>query len=110
MIHELDSIPSSKYKEAQRGYIKRKTFIGERGERLYFFRLRYPTYESKVLVVQSCLTLCDPVDCSPPGSFVHGSLQARILKLQYFGQLMQRVNSLEKTLMVGKIEGRRRRG
>jgi len=31
------------------------------------------------------------------------------LKLQYFGHLMQRVNSLEKTLMLGKIEGRRRR-
>ena len=32
------------------------------------------------------------------------------LKLQYFGQLMQRTDSLEKTLMLGKIEGRRRRG
>ena len=32
------------------------------------------------------------------------------LKLQYFGYLMQRVNSLRKTLMMGKIEGRRRRG
>ena len=32
------------------------------------------------------------------------------LKLQYFGLLMQRVDSLEKTLMLGKIEGRRRRG
>ena len=32
------------------------------------------------------------------------------LKLQYFGHLMWRVNSLEKTLMLGKIEGRRRRG
>ena len=32
------------------------------------------------------------------------------LKLQYFGHLMQRTDSLEKTLMVGKIEGRRRRG
>ena len=32
------------------------------------------------------------------------------LKLQYFGHLMQRVDSLEKTLMVGGIEGRRRRG
>ena len=31
------------------------------------------------------------------------------LKLQYFGHLMQRANSLEKTLMLGKIEGRRRR-
>jgi len=32
------------------------------------------------------------------------------LKLQYFGHLMQSVDSLEKTLMLGKIEGRRRRG
>ena len=32
------------------------------------------------------------------------------LKLQHFGHLMQRTNSLEKTLMLGKIEGRRRRG
>ena len=32
------------------------------------------------------------------------------LKLQYFGHLMQRIDLLEKTLMVGKIEGRRRRG
>ena len=32
------------------------------------------------------------------------------LKLQYFGYLMRRVDSLEKTLMLGKVEGRRRRG
>ena len=32
------------------------------------------------------------------------------LKLQYFGHLMRRANSLEKTLMLGKIEGRRKRG
>ena len=32
------------------------------------------------------------------------------LKLQYFGHLMQRADSLEKTLMMGKIEGRRRKG
>jgi len=32
------------------------------------------------------------------------------LNLQYFGHLMQRIDSLEKTLMLGKIEGRRRRG
>ena len=32
------------------------------------------------------------------------------LKLQYFGYLMRKANSLEKTLMLGKIEGRRRRG
>ena len=33
----------------------------------------------KVLVAQSCPTLCDPMDCSPPGSSVRGILQARIL-------------------------------
>ena len=33
-----------------------------------------------------------------------------MLKLQYFGHLMQRTDSLEKTLMLGKIEGRRRKG
>ena len=36
--------------------------------------------DSGVLVAQSCLTLCDPLDCSPPGSSVHGILQARILE------------------------------
>ena len=47
------------------------------------------TYEStvlfwlewKLLVTQSCITLWDPLDCSPPGSSVHGILQARILEL-----------------------------
>ena len=38
------------------------------------------------------------------------SLEGLMLKLQYFGHLMRRVHSLEKTLMLGKIEGRRRRG
>ena len=33
-----------------------------------------------VLVAQSCPTLCDPMDCSPPGPSVHGILQARILE------------------------------
>ena len=37
------------------------------------------------------------------------SLQGLMLKLQYFGHLMQKADSLEKTLMLGKIEGRRRR-
>ena len=43
-----------------------------------------------------------------PGCSLEG-LMLR-LKLQYFGHLMQRADSLEKTLMLGKIEGRRRRG
>ena len=38
------------------------------------------------------------------------SLEGLMLKLWYFGHLMQRANSLEKTLMLGKIEGKRRRG
>ena len=38
------------------------------------------------------------------------SLEGLMLKLQYFGQLMQRDGSLENTLMLGKVEGKRRRG
>ena len=41
---------------------------------LFFFLCTY--YQS----LQSCPTLCDPMDCSPPGSSVHGILQARILE------------------------------
>ena len=36
------------------------------------------------VVAKSCLTLCDPMVCSPPGSSVHGILQARILEQQPF--------------------------
>ena len=38
------------------------------------------------------------------------SLEGLMLKLQYFGHVMQRADSLEKTLLLGKIEGKRRRG
>ena len=58
-----------------------------------------------------------PLDCKeiqpvhPKGNCPEYSLEGLILKLklQYFGHLMQRVNSLEKILMLGKIEGRRKR-
>ena len=43
-----------------------------------------------------------------PGCSLEGLMSK--LKLQYFGHLMRRADSLEKTLMLGKIEGRRRRG
>ena len=43
-----------------------------------------------------------------PGSSLEGLMLK--LKLQYFGRLMHRTDSFEKTLMLGKIEGRRRRG
>ena len=63
-------------------------------------------------------TLESPLDCKgsnqsilkeiSPGISLEGMMLK--LKLQYFGHLMQRVDSLEKTLMLGRIGGRRRRG
>ena len=60
-------------------------------------------------------TLESPLDCNQsilkgisPGISLEELM--RKLKLRYFGHLMQRVNSLEKTLMLGGIGGRRRRG
>ena len=41
---------------------------------------------------------------------LESSLEGLLLKLQYFGHLMRRANSLEKTLMLGKVESTRRRG
>ena len=104
-----------------------------------------PEYSEELIseVAQWCLTLCDPMDCSLPGSSIHGIFQARILqwvaisfskrssqprdwtqvsrivgrrftvwatreglmlklKLQSFGHLMWRTDSLEKTLMLGE--------
>ena len=63
-------------------------------------------------------TLESPLDCKeiqpvhPKGNQSDYSLEGLILKLklQYFGHWMQRTDSLEKTLMLGKIESRRRRG
>ena len=63
-------------------------------------------------------TLESPLGCkeiklvNPKGIIPEYSLEGLILKLklQYFGHLMQRTDSLEKTTMLGKIEGRRRRG
>ena len=63
-------------------------------------------------------TLESPVDCKeiqpvhPEGDQSWGSLEGLMLKLklQYFGHLMRRVDSLENTLMLGGIGGRRRRG
>ena len=63
-------------------------------------------------------TLESPLDCkeiqqsilkeTSPGCSLEGLILR--LKLQYFGHLMRRADSFEKTLMLGKIEGRRRRG
>ena len=43
-------------------------------------KLKWVSQSIKVLVTQSCPALCNPVDCSPPGSSIHGILQARILE------------------------------
>ena len=59
-------------------------------------------------------TLESPLDCKEMKliSFRKYSLEGLMLKLklEYFGHLMERSDSLENTLMLGKIEGRRRRG
>ena len=63
-------------------------------------------------------TLESPLDCKEIQPIHSGGISSRIslegmilkLKLQYFGHLMRRVDSLEKTLMLGEIGGRRRRG
>ena len=63
-------------------------------------------------------TLESPLDCKEIQQSILKeislgcSLEGRMLKLklQYFGHLMQRADSLEETLMLGKVEGRRRRG
>jgi len=63
-------------------------------------------------------TLQSPLDCkeiqpvNPKGNQSKYSLEELMLKLklQYFGHLIRRTDSLEKILMLGKIEGRRRRG
>ena len=44
------------------------------------FLLQYVKVKSESEVAQSCPTLCDPMDCSPPGSSVHGIFQARVLE------------------------------
>ena len=62
------------------------------------FLLQWMKVKSESEVVQSCPTPSDPMDCSLPGSS------------KYFGHLMRRVDSLEKTLMLGGIGGRKRRG
>ena len=46
----------------------------------YPFFISSSSEESESEVAQSCVTLCDPIDCSPPGSSVHGILQARMLE------------------------------
>ena len=81
----------------------------------------YRKLSSKELTLLNCIlekTLESPLDCKeikpvhPNKISPEYSLEGLILKLklQYFGHLMERIDSLENTLMLGKIEGRKRRG
>ena len=93
--------------------------IHSKGDQSWVFTGRTDS-ESESEVAQSCPTLCDlwtVADQSPLSmgfsrqeywSGLEGLMVK--LKLQYFGHLMRRVDSLEKTLMLGGIKGRRRRG
>ena len=65
---------------------------------LYYIIILY--YNKLYIVPVSFLKEIDP----------EHPLEGLMLKLQYFGHLMQRADSLEKTLMLGKIEGKRRKG
>ena len=84
----------------------------------YYFHKYYPEYDPVFWRVKTGKTLESPVDSkeikpvNPKGNqpwLFTGGLMLK-LKLQYFGHLMGRANSLEQTLMLEKIEGRRRRG
>ena len=73
----------------------------------------YPFYHEKLIWSKPVVlekTLESPLDCKEisPGCSLEGLMLK--LKLQYFGHLMRRVDSLEKTLMLGGIGGWRRRG
>ena len=78
------------------------------------FLLQCMKVKSKSEVVQSCLTLRDPMDCSPPGSSVHGIFQARVLEwgaiafseVPTYNELM--INHLKDTQIVdscGNMDG-----
>ena len=54
-------------------------------------QVRHPEGESKVLAVQLCLTLCDPMDCNLPDSSVHGRILERVVIPCYGSDLESRL-------------------
>ena len=61
-------------------------------------------------VTQSCPTLSDPMDCNLPGSSIHGIFQARVLEWDAIAFSESSYLDTSKSLMLGKVEGKRRRG
>ena len=65
-----------------------------------------PTLGGGGLVAKTCLTLCDPIDCSLPGSSVHGILQARILEWvaisfsNYLPKIIKKKNKKKNSLFI----------
>ena len=77
--------PDSKTRQVERilkGSNKiRKHKRDQEGNKTALEKINYmEIYNSESEVAQSCPTLCDPVDCSLPGSSIHGILQARVLE------------------------------
>ena len=70
----------------------------------FFFSISLSRLDFFLIIHVICLGMSIPKEINP-----EYSLEWLLLKLQYFGHLIQRADSLEKTLMLGKIEGRRRR-
>ena len=73
------------------------------------FLLQCMKVKSESEVIQSCQTRSDPMDYSPPGFSIHGIFQERVREWGVIAFLMQRDDSLEKTLMLWKTEGKKRR-
>ena len=67
-----------------------------------YFLLQWMKVKSESEVAQSCLTLSDPVDCSPPGSSVHGIFQARVLE---WGAIAFSTQTLEKNPFLFQLLG-----
>ena len=64
-----------------------------------------PIVDSMCLVTQSCLTLCDPMDCSPPGSFVHGDSPGKNIGVVCHA-LLQGISQPRNPTQVSHIAGR----
>jgi len=63
--------------------------------------------KSESEVAQSCPTLCDPMDCSPPGSSVHGIFQARVLEWVAIAFSKEENNEGQNEGIEGLIQGHR---